>query len=58
MGKGKGQPEFWVAVIKPGTIIFELDGLAEVDAKECFRLAASKLPMRNRFVTRERKLVF
>ena len=58
MGKGKGQPEFWVAVIKPGTIIFELDGLAEVDARECFRLAASKLPMRNRFVSRERRLVF
>ena len=58
MGKGKGQPEFWVAVIKPGTIIFELDGLAEVDARECYRLAASKLPMWNRFVTRERRLVF
>jgi large subunit ribosomal protein L16 len=58
MGKGKGQPEFWVAVIKPGTILFELDGLLEADAKECFRLAASKLPMATRFITRERKLVF
>ncbi|NBQ55074.1 MAG: 50S ribosomal protein L16 [Verrucomicrobia bacterium] len=58
MGKGKGQPEFWVAVIKPGTILFELDGLAEIDAKECFRLAASKLPMATRFINRERRLVF
>ena len=58
MGKGKGQPEFWVAVIKPGTILFELDGLLEAYAKECFRLAASKLPMATSFITRERKLVF
>jgi large subunit ribosomal protein L16 len=47
-----------VAVIKPGTILFELDGLAEIDAKECFRLAASKLPMATRFINRERRLVF
>lgn len=52
MGKGKGSPEFWVAVIRPGTMLFELDGLPESVAQESFRLAANKLPMRCRFVRR------
>jgi large subunit ribosomal protein L16 len=57
MGKGKGQPEYWVAVIKPGTILFELDGLSEATAKESLRLAASKIPFRTRFIARDRKVV-
>lgn len=57
MGKGKGQPEYWVAVIKPGTILFELDGVSETIAKESLRLAASKLPFTTRFITRQRKLL-
>lgn len=57
MGKGKGQPEYWVAVIKPGTILFELDGLTETTAKESLRLAASKIPFRTRFISRDRKVV-
>jgi large subunit ribosomal protein L16 len=55
MGKGKGNPEYWVAVIKPGTILFELDGLSETVAKESLRLAATKLPIKTRFISRERK---
>jgi large subunit ribosomal protein L16 len=52
MGKGKGQPEYWVAVVKPGNVLFEVDGVTELIAKECFRLAATKLPIRTRFITR------
>src|ERR1039457_2188100 len=52
MGKGKGAPEYWVAVVKPGNILFELDGLSETVARESFRLAATKLPIRTRFITR------
>ena len=53
MGKGKGAPEAWVAVIKPGRILFEMEGV-EVDiAREAMRLAAHKLPIKTRFVTRE-----
>jgi large subunit ribosomal protein L16 len=52
MGKGKGAPEYWVAVIRPGNLLFELDGLPEAVAKESLRLAATKLPIRTRFVTR------
>ncbi len=52
MGKGKGAPEFWVAVIRPGNMLFELDGLPEVVARESLRLAATKLPIRTRFVAR------
>jgi large subunit ribosomal protein L16 len=52
MGKGKGQPAYWVAVVRPGNILFELDGLPESVARECFRLAAAKLPVRTRFVVR------
>ncbi|CAF0698856.1 50S ribosomal protein L16 [Candidatus Methylacidithermus pantelleriae] len=53
MGKGKGQPAFWVAVVRPGNVLFELDGLPESVARECFRLAAGKLPVKTRFVVRE-----
>ena len=52
MGKGKGSPEYWVAVIKPGTIIFEVDGVSEKIAKEAMRLAAQKLPVTTKFVVR------
>ena len=52
MGKGKGNPEFWVAVVRPGTILFELGGVTEVLARESFRLAAAKLPISTRFVAR------
>ncbi|MEM9444291.1 MAG: 50S ribosomal protein L16 [Verrucomicrobiota bacterium] len=57
MGKGKGNPEYWVAVVRPGNILFELDGVSESVARESLRLAASKLPVHTRFITRERKLV-
>ena len=53
MGKGKGSPEYWVAVVKPGRIMFELEGVAENVAKEGMRLAAAKLPIRTKFVTRK-----
>lgn len=53
MGKGKGSPEFWVAVVKPGRIMFELEGVTEPVAKEAMRLAANKLPIPCRFVTRK-----
>jgi large subunit ribosomal protein L16 len=56
MGKGKGQPEHWVATVRPGNILFELDGLTETVARESLRLAASKLPIPTRFITRDRKL--
>jgi len=52
MGKGKGTPEFWVARVKPGRIMFELDGVPEQLAKEAFVLAAAKLPIKVRFVKR------
>jgi large subunit ribosomal protein L16 len=53
MGKGKGDPESWVDVVKPGKILFELEGVTEETAKEALRLAAHKLPIRTRFVSRE-----
>jgi len=53
MGKGKGSPEFWVAVIKPGTMLYEMQGVDEETAREALRLAAHKLPMRTKFVSRE-----
>ena len=53
MGKGKGSPEKWVAVVKPGRILFEIEGVTEELGKEAMRLAAHKLPMKTRFVTRE-----
>ncbi|GAB4351618.1 MAG: 50S ribosomal protein L16 [Candidatus Abyssubacteria bacterium] len=52
MGKGKGEPERWVAVVRPGKVLFELEGVSEDLAKDAFRLAASKLPIRTRFVKR------
>ena len=52
MGKGKGAPEFWAAKVKPGRIMFELDGVDEETAREALRLAAAKLPIRTRFVQR------
>ncbi|NKE71061.1 50S ribosomal protein L16 [Candidatus Manganitrophus noduliformans] len=53
MGKGKGAPEYWVAVVKPGRIIYEMDGVTPEVAKEAFRLAAYKLPIATQFVSRE-----
>jgi large subunit ribosomal protein L16 len=53
MGSGKGNPEFWVAPVKPGKVMFELAGVAEPVAREAIRLAAHKLPMKCRFVKRE-----
>jgi large subunit ribosomal protein L16 len=52
MGKGKGAPEQWVAVVKPGRILFEMEGIGQADAKAAMRLAAAKLPMKTRFATR------
>ena len=52
MGKGKGAPEYWVAVIKPGTIIFEVEGVPQEVAQEAMRLAAQKLPVSTRFVVK------
>jgi large subunit ribosomal protein L16 len=52
MGKGKGAPEYWVAVVKPGNILFELDGLPISVARESLRLAATKLAIRTRFIPR------
>ena len=52
MGKGKGAPEGWVAVIKPGRILFEMEGVAEVEAKRAMVLAAAKLPIKTKFATR------
>ena len=53
MGKGKGSPEFWVSVIKPGMMLYEMQGLDEGTVREAFRLAAHKLPMKTKFVSRE-----
>lgn len=53
MGRGKGSPEGWVAVVKPGRILYEIDGVTESVAREAFRLAGHKLPVRTRFVARE-----
>jgi large subunit ribosomal protein L16 len=52
MGKGKGTPEFWACRVKPGRIMFELDGVNEETAREALRLGAAKLPIRTRFVAR------
>ena len=52
MGKGKGAPEYWVAVVKPGTILFEAAGVPEVEAREALRLASQKLPISTKFVVR------
>jgi large subunit ribosomal protein L16 len=55
MGKGKGAPEYWVAVVKPGRIIYEMEGVPESVAREAMRLAAQKLPVHTKFVMREEK---
>ncbi|MBL4645251.1 MAG: 50S ribosomal protein L16 [Hyphomicrobiales bacterium] len=52
MGKGKGSPDYWAARVKPGRIMFEIDGVSPEVAKEAFRLAAAKLPIKTRFVQR------
>ncbi len=52
MGKGKGAPEFWVAVVKPGRVLFEMEGVPEADAREAMRLASHKLPLPTKFVSR------
>jgi len=56
MGKGKGSPEGWVAVVKKGRIIFEMEGVPSAMAREAFRLSAHKLPMRTKFVSRGGKV--
>jgi large subunit ribosomal protein L16 len=56
MGKGKGNPEGWVAVVKPGRIMFELEGVDEATATQAMKLAAAKLPIKTRFLVREREL--
>ena len=53
MGSGKGSPEYWVAVVKPGRVLFEMDGVSEEIAKEAMRLASHKLPIKTKFVTKE-----
>ena len=57
MGKGKGSPELWVAVVKPGTVLFELGGVEEEIAREAMRLASHKLPIKTRFVMQEEQVV-
>jgi large subunit ribosomal protein L16 len=52
MGKGKGAPERWVCVVRPGRILFEMEGVNETDAREAMRLAAAKLPIKTKFATR------
>lgn len=53
MGSGKGSPEYWVAVVKPGRVMFEIGGVSEEVAREAMRLAANKLPIKCKFVTKE-----
>src|ERR671916_709589 len=53
MGSGKGAPEFWVAVVKPGRVMFEIGGVSEETAREAMRLASFKLPIKTKFITRE-----
>ena len=53
MGKGKGAPEYWVAVVKPGRVMFEIEGVPEETAREALRLAAQKLPVQTKFLKRE-----
>ena len=57
MGSGKGSPEYWVAVVKPGRIMFELDGVSEPIAREAMRLAAQKLPIKTKFITRKEEYI-
>ena len=55
MGSGKGAPEYWVAVVKPGRVLFEIAGVSEEVAREALRLASHKLPCKTKFVAREQK---
>ena len=55
MGSGKGSPEYWVAVVKPGRVLFEIGGVSEAVAREALRLASHKLPCKTKFVAREQK---
>ncbi len=55
MGSGKGSPEYWVAVVKPGRVMFEIAGVSEEDAREAMRLAAHKLPCKTKFIVREKE---
>ncbi len=57
MGSGKGNPEFWVAVVKPGRVMFEMNGVAEPIAREAMRLAAQKLPIKTKFITRNEEYI-
>lgn len=57
MGSGKGNPEFWVAVVKPGRIMFEMNGVAEPIAREAMRLAAQKLPIKTKFIHRNEEYI-
>ena len=56
MGSGKGAPEYWVAVVKPGRVMFELEGVTEAQAREAMRLAGHKLPVKTKFAINEEKL--
>ncbi len=56
MGKGKGSPEYWVAVVKPGRVLFEMNGVTEAIAREAMRLAAHKLPLKTKFVLRTKEV--
>ena len=56
MGKGKGAPEYWVAVVKPGRVMFEIAGVSEEVAREALRLASHKLPVKTKFLTRENEV--
>jgi large subunit ribosomal protein L16 len=55
MGSGKGAPEYWVAVVKPGRVMFEIDGVTEAQAREAMRLAAHKLPIKCKFVVKDQE---
>ena len=55
MGKGKGNPEYWVAVIKPGRVLYEMEGVSREVAQEALRLASSKLPVATRILAREQR---
>ena len=57
MGKGKGAPEYWVAVVKPGRILYEMSGVTEAVAKEAMRLASHKLPVATKFIKRDEEVL-
>jgi large subunit ribosomal protein L16 len=57
MGKGKGAPEQWVAVVRPGKVLFEMEGVSEATAREAMKLAATKLPIPTKFVSRQLEAV-